>query len=57
MSDKIPKPCHARQHLYNIQCTRCDLNWDTDDKDPPKCLTNSEIGRRTLQRIQKELEL
>jgi len=38
--------CKARHQGGNeIRCERCNLLWDADDPEPPKCLTDVEINR------------
>lgn len=33
--------CAAVQHSSLMVCERCDLQWDTNDPDPPKCRPRS----------------
>lgn len=30
-------PCDIHQHSDQMKCHRCNLTWDTNDPDPPKC--------------------
>lgn len=29
--------CEARQYSDQMCCTKCGLNWDANDPDPPEC--------------------
>jgi len=29
--------CEARQYSDQMVCVKCDLSWDVNDLDPPKC--------------------
>ena len=35
--------CVARQYSDQKICTRCELMWDMNDDDPPKCKTDKQI--------------
>ena len=48
--------CKARQYSDQKVCKRCDLVWDMNDIDPPKCLTSKELATKTCKQIYKELE-
>lgn len=48
--------CKARQQSDQKRCERCDLTWDMNDPDPPKCLTNYELGEQCLKRLKEELK-
>ena len=48
--------CKARQYSDQKRCERCNLTWDMNDDDPPKCLTTHEIGQRCLDRLKQELK-
>lgn len=46
--------CEARQYSSSVECLRCNLQWDMNDPDPPKCMTGKELfdrQRRELKRI------
>jgi len=51
--------CDARQVSDQMSCHRCDLLWDINDQDPPKCLTSDEVarlrGERAIDNIRNTL--
>lgn len=34
---RAPSPCQARQYSDQMVCAKCDLAWDVNDPEPPKC--------------------
>jgi len=54
------KNCKARHQGGNeYRCDRCNLTWDADDLEPPKCKTDVQInrarGRRYILQMKKAL--
>lgn len=47
--------CEAVQVSDQMRCERCDLVWDMNDYDPPKCLSKNEVERR--HRLEKLNEI
>ena len=43
--------CEARQQSDQMRCERCNLLWDTNDIDPPQCLTGHELFERKLEEL------
>lgn len=37
--------CEARQYSDQMCCTRCGLNWDVNDPDPPGCRKSDEVAK------------
>ena len=49
-----PIECEAVQVSDQMRCERCNLLWDINDPEPPKCLNGHslfEIQRNKLKRI------
>ena len=42
--------CEARQYSDQMCCTKCGLNWDVNDEDPPACKTEAEFDLKKLRR-------
>lgn len=42
----MKRECQARQFSDQKHCGRCELVWDTNDPEPPECLTDEEIAKR-----------
>lgn len=47
--------CKARRYSDQMICDRCSLQWDINDIDPPKCLTNKERATEAIKGIRKML--
>ena len=45
-----PIECEAVQVSDQMRCERCNLLWDINDPEPPKCL-EFEIQRNKLKRV------
>lgn len=43
--------CEARQYSDQKRCERCDLTWDMNDPDPPRCKTADEVGLAWIERL------
>lgn len=42
MSATTDKHCQARQYSDQMMCSRCGLQWDVTDPDPPQCKKKDE---------------
>lgn len=53
--------CRARRYNEQMICERCGLQWDVDDPEPPRCLTDGQIHRRhqleRLNRIREQIRV
>lgn len=43
--------CTAKQYQNTLRCEECNLTWDIDDPEPPKCLN----GRDKFIRMREKL--
>ena len=49
-----PLNCEARQVSDQMRCERCDLLWDTNDPEPPTCLTGKELFNRQRDKLKRD---
>lgn len=48
-----PLSCEAIQVSDQMRCERCDLLWDINDPEPPKCKTGKELYLRTKTKLKR----
>ncbi|AII30167.1 hypothetical protein [Pseudoalteromonas phage B8b] len=51
MAVTLVSACNARQYSDIMRCESCNLTWDVNDPEPPKCLT----GREKFLRLRDKL--
>lgn len=49
------QPCKAKRYNDTVECGRCGLQWDINDPEPPKCLTDREYGLLRVKEIKQDM--
>lgn len=48
------RKCEARQFSDQKVCDRCNVCWDVNDIDPPKCATGYELFLRKRKELKRD---
>ena len=50
--------CQARQYSDQMHCSRCGLQWDVNDDDPPRCAppTQPVTPAEWVEKIKQQLD-